>query len=149
MRPCARTRTHSRAVNPREVMMLGIRWLVLLLLAPTLACSPPRQGPGQINNSQIITEDEIVASRAATAYEAIQKLRANFLTYRGETSLNKSRSTPYPTVYLDGQEFGPIAILRTIPASQVASIRLYRAWEATTKYGSRHMSGVIDVSTRQ
>jgi hypothetical protein len=149
MRLYARNRTDSRAVNPREVTMLGIRSLVLLLLAAALACSPPRQGPGEISNTQIITEEEIVASRAANAYEAIQKLRANFLTYRGETSLTKSRSMPYPTVYLDGQEFGPITTLRTIPASQVASIRLYRAWEATTKYGSRNMSGVIEVSTRR
>ena len=129
--------------------MLGAKWLKLLIPAAGWACAPPRLGPGEVNNPQIITEDEIVASRAATAYEAIQKLRANFLSYRGETSLNKSRSTPYPTVYLDGQEFGPIGILRTIPASQVATIRLYRAWEATTKYGSRNMSGVIEVSTKQ
>lgn len=129
--------------------MLGVRCLMLLIPAAILACAAPRQGPGEMNHPQIITEDEIVASRATTAYEAIQKLRANFLTYRGETSLSKSRSTPYPTVYLDGQEFGPIATLRTIPASQIASIRLYRAWEATTKYGSRNMSGVIEVSTRQ
>lgn len=149
MRPYARSSRLTRAVNPREVIMLGIRWLALLFLAPALACSHPRLGPGEINNSQFITEGEIVASRATTAYEAIQKLRANFLTYRGETSLNKSRSTPYPTVYLDGQEFGPISILRTIPASQVATIRLYRAWEATTKYGSGNMGGVIEVSTRQ
>jgi len=149
MRPDKRSSAHSKAVNPREVMMLGARWLMLLLPAAVLACSPPRLGPGEMNNSQLITEDEIVASRATTAYEAIQKLRANFLTYRGETSLDKSKSSPYPTVYLDGQEFGPIAILRTIPASQVSTIRLYRAWEATTKYGSRNMSGVIEVSTRQ
>jgi hypothetical protein len=130
-------------------MMVGAKWLMLLIPAAVLACAPSRLGPGEINNSQLITEDEIVASRAATAYEAIRKLRANFLTYRGETSLNKSQSTPYPTVYLDGQEFGPIAILRTIPASQVSTIRLYRAWEATTKYGSHNMGGVIEVSTRQ
>lgn len=129
--------------------MLGVRWLMLLVPAAVLACAPPRLGPGEIGNSQLITEDEIVGSRASTAYEAIQKLRANFLTYRGETSLNKSQSTPYPTVYLDGQEFGPIGILRTIPASQVASIRLYRAWEAITKFGSHNMGGVIEVSTRQ
>lgn len=149
MRPNRKSFAHSKAPNRREVIMLGARWLFLLVPAAVLACSPSRLGPGEISNSQLITEDEIVASRATTAYEAIQKLRGNFLTYRGETSLNKSRSTPYPTVYLDGQEFGPIAILRTIPASQVATIRLYRSWEATTKYGSRNMSGVIEVSTRQ
>ena len=82
--------------------MLGARWLLLLLPAAVLACSPPRLGPGEMSNSQLITEDEIVASLATTAYEAIQKLRANFLTYRGETSLDKSKSSPYPTVYLDG-----------------------------------------------
>lgn len=129
--------------------MSGTRWLVLLPVAAGLACSPSRLGPRQINSSQFITEDEIVASRATTAYEVIQKLRANFLTHRGETSLVKARSNPYPTVYLDGLEFGPIAILRTIPASQVATIRLYRSWEATTKYGAGNMSGVIEVSTRR
>ena len=122
---------------------------MVFLLAAVVACSPPRLGPGEINNSQLITEDEIVASRATTAYEAIHKLRANFLTYRGETSLNRSRSTPYPTVYLDGQEFGPLSILRSIPAVQIGSIRLYRSWEANTKFGSRHMGGVIEVSTKQ
>jgi outer membrane receptor for ferrienterochelin and colicin len=101
-----------------------------------------------VSNSQLITEDEIAASRGANALEVIQKLRGNFLTYRGETSL-KAQSTPYPTVYLDGQEFGPITTLRTIPAAQIASIRLLRAWEATTKYGTGNMGGVIAITTRQ
>jgi outer membrane receptor protein involved in Fe transport len=79
----------------------------------------------------------------------IQKLRANFLSYRGETSLTKNQSTPYPTVYLDGQEFGPINTLRTIPASQIGSIQLLRSWEATTKYGTGNMGGVIAIVTRR
>jgi hypothetical protein len=118
----------------------------LLLLA--MACAPPRsQAPGSVD-SQIITEDEVDASRAANAYEVIQKLRANFLSYRGETSLNRNQSQPFPTVYVDGMEFGQIASLRTIPASQVSSIRLYRSWEATTKFGTGKMGGVIAVTTR-
>jgi hypothetical protein len=114
-----------------------------------LACSHPRLGPGEVNDAQLITESEIEASRGATAYEVIQKLRANFLSYRGETSFNKNTSQPYPTVYLDGQEFGPISTLRNLPASQIATIRLYRSWEATTKFGTGNMGGVIAVTTRQ
>lgn len=129
--------------------MISARWLVALLPSLVIACSPPRLGPGEISSSQLITEDEIDASRAASAYEVIQKLRANFLTYRGETSLTKGQSTPYPTVYVDGMEFGPITSLRNIPASEVSTIRLYRAWEATTKYGTGNMGGVIAISTRQ
>jgi outer membrane cobalamin receptor len=112
------------------------------------ACAAPQISRGA-GDSQLITEDEIEASRAPTAYEVIQKLRANFLAYRGETSFNKSNSQPYPTVYIDGQEFGPISSLRNIPASQVATIRLYRSWEATTKYGTGNIGGVIAVTTRQ
>jgi hypothetical protein len=127
------------------------RTLLYAVVGLTLltACKPPRTGPGEISNSQLITEDEIDASRAATAYEVIQKLRANFLSNRGETSFNKNTSQPYPTVYLDGQEYGPISTLRNIPASQIANIRLYRSWEATTKFGSGNMGGVIAVTTRQ
>jgi hypothetical protein len=40
-------------------------------------------------------------------------------------------------------------MLRNIPASQVSTIRLYRAWEATTKFGTGNMSGVIAITTRQ
>ena len=129
--------------------MIPLRFFLAPGAALLLACSPPRLGPGEVSNSQVITEEEIEASRAPTAYEVIQKLRANFLSYRGETSLNTRNSQPYPTVYVDGQEFGPISTLRNIPASQVASIRLYRSWEATTKFGTGNMGGVIAVTTRQ
>jgi outer membrane cobalamin receptor len=114
-----------------------------------VACAPPATRPRGGADPQIITEEEVEASRAATAFEVIQKLRANFLSYRGETSFNRNNSQPYPTVYLDGQQFGTIAALRNIPASQVSTIRLYRSWEATTKFGTGNMGGVIAITTRQ
>src|ERR1700674_4736560 len=126
--------------------MVGARFLVALVPA-VLACATPRPGPA-ISDTQLITEDEIEASRAPTAYEVIQRLRANFLSYRGETSFDRNKSQPYPTVYVDGQEYGPLSSLRNIPASQVATIRLYRAWEATTKFGTGNMGGVIAITTR-
>jgi outer membrane receptor for ferrienterochelin and colicin len=129
--------------------MIRARSLLAIASVIVLACSPPRLGPGMVSNSQLITEEEIDASRATNAFEVIQKLRANFLSYRGETSLNRKQSTPYPTVYLDGQEFGPINTLRTIPAAQIASIQLLRSWEATTKYGTGNMGGVIAILTRR
>ncbi|HJQ11812.1 MAG TPA: hypothetical protein VJ840_12365 [Gemmatimonadaceae bacterium] len=130
--------------------MFGARVVLALVPAFLFACaSPPRLGPGEVSNSQLITEEEIDASRSQTAYDAIKKLRANFLSYRGETSFNRNESRPYPTVYLDDQEFGPIASLRTIPASTVATIRLYRSWEATTKFGASNVGGVIAITTRQ
>jgi hypothetical protein len=97
----------------------------------------------------LITEDEIVALRASNAYEVIHKLRSNFLTNRGETSLNRSQSNPYPTVYVDDQEFGPISTLSSIPAAQITMIQLYRVSEANVKYGTHNLSGVISITTRK
>ncbi|HEX2692897.1 MAG TPA: hypothetical protein VHL12_02485 [Gemmatimonadaceae bacterium] len=124
------------------------RWLFLLSLSVAVACSHPRPGPGDVYDSQVITEDEIVDSRASNAYEVIHKLRANFLTNRGKTSFNDAQS-PYPTVYVDNQEFGPISTLSSIPASQVAMIRLYRVSEANAKFGTHNLGGVISITTRQ
>ena len=129
--------------------MIGARILAVCTLALAVSCGSAgvSRAPG-VFNSQLITQDEIVASRATTAYDAIRKLRANFFSYRGETSL-RNTSSPFPTVYLDDQEFGAIASLRTIPAAHIATIRLYRAWEAGTRYGTGHMGGVIAITTRQ
>ena len=125
------------------------RWVAVLTLAIAVGCSHPQLGPGEVYNSQVITEDEIIASRGSTAYEVIHKLRANFLTNRGETSFNRNQSNPYPTVYVDDQEFGPISSLSSIPAAQITMIQLYRVSEANAKYGSHNLSGVIAISTRK
>jgi outer membrane cobalamin receptor len=129
--------------------MVGARLCVAVLPLMLSACTPAHPGPSQLSDPQLITEEEVEASRAPSAYEVIQKLRPNFLSYRGETSFDRSKSQPYPTVYVDGQLFGSIGTLRNLPASQVSSIRLYRSWEATTKFGTGNMGGVIAIATRQ
>jgi hypothetical protein len=133
----------------REDSMIHSRFLVTALCGVLFACTSPQLGPGHLGESQLITQEEIERSGASTAYEVIQRLRANFLSYRGETSFDKNKSQPYPTVYVDGQEYGPLSSLRNIPSSQVATIRLYRSWEATTKFGTGNMGGVIAITTRQ
>jgi hypothetical protein len=97
---------------------------------------------------QLITENEVVASLATTAYELIHNLRPNFLAYRGETSFDRRTSRPYPNVYVDDQPFGTVSILQSIPSSDVSSVRLYRASEAMTKFGTGNAGGVIAISTR-
>jgi hypothetical protein len=112
-----------------------------------ISCTRAKVPPHGAYDAQTITEAEIVASNAINAYEVIVKLRSNFLSYRRETSFYPTESKSMPTVYVDEQKYGEIAVLENIPALQVASIRLYRAWEATTRYGSGNMSGVIAVTT--
>jgi len=125
------------------------RRFVLFILAAMLACASSRAGPRHGADPQLITEEEVVASLATTAYEVIRSLRPNFLSYRGETSFDRRTSRPYPNVYVDDQVFGTITILQSIPASDVSSIRLYRSAEAVTKFGTGNAGGVISIVTRK
>lgn len=119
--------------------------VVATLWLGACAHSAPR-GPDY--SPDVIAEAEIAALNAADAYDVIRKLRGNFLTYRGRTSVTGT-SNADPTVYVDDQPYGPVSSLRTIPASHIASIRLYRSWQAMTKYGEGNMGGVIAVNTKQ
>jgi len=127
-------------------MKLALLMSVVVLALP--ACASSRSQLAQGRDPARITEDEIIASLASDAYDAIEKLRANFLTSRGRTSF-RANDSPLPTVFVDGLKYGPISTLKTIPASSVAEIRLFRSWEATSLYGTGFMSGVIAVTTRR
>lgn len=95
----------------------------------------------------VITEDDIARVHARTAYDAVVRIHANFLTRRGTTSV-LGTSNAEPNVYLDDVFIGAVAQLKNIQASDVASIRVYRAWEAATRFGAGNMGGVIEVYTK-
>jgi len=101
----------------------------------------------EAHTPNVITAEQIEASQSVTAYEAIQKLQPNFLVARGPTSLSGT-SSAFPNVWLDDVPYGPLATLKDIPAQNVALIRMYRAWEATYKFGTGNMGGVIEVFTK-
>jgi hypothetical protein len=125
------------------------RWVTAFTLVVAVACSHPKLGPGEAYDPSVITEDEIISSHATNAFDVIHKLRSNFLTNRGATSLkNAPTADTFPTVYVDDQEFGPISTLSSIPAAQISLIRLYRVSEANAKYGTHSLTGVIAITTR-
>lgn len=128
--------------------MVRAHWVVVLVPLVLLGCTRLHQPPGAYD-SNLITEDEVVDSRASNAYDVIHKLRANFLSNRGKISIYSPETVSMPTVYVDEQRYGDINVLSTIPAGVISTIRLYRAWDATTRYGINNAGGVISITTRQ
>lgn len=124
---------------------LGIGAAATLVICLSTACAHAKYE--RLNAGDVITEQDIARVNVRTAYDAVVRIHANFLTRRGSTSL-LGTSNPEPNVYLDDVFIGPVSQLRNIQASDVASIRLYRAWEASTRFGSGHMGGVIEVYTK-
>ena len=126
-------------------MFRPARWLLLLLVLVSCTRQTARPTGG---DRDVITEEEIASSHAINAYEAVQKLRGNFLSDRGKTTI-LGRSPSKPTVFVDGVQFGEIQSLRSISASVIQSIRLYRSYEAEQRYGNGVMGGVIEVTTKK
>lgn len=124
--------------------MLAAVSVTSLLLA--MACTQAMQGVEE-KERNVITTDEIQAAQATTAYDVIAKLRGNFLRSRGQNSVLLKQPRE-PTVYLDEAEYGSIASLKQIPASTIAEIRFIEGNDAMRKYGSNHVSGVIQIYTR-
>lgn len=131
----------NTGMRSRRAVVVG-----LAVLAP-LACTHLARQGGDDDSSDVITQDAIERVHAVNAYEVIMKLRANFLSFRGKTSL-LGTSQPDPIVYLDDMPYGTMSALKTIPAEQVSMIKLYRAGQAGTKFGMGNMGGVIEVSTK-
>lgn len=123
--------------------------LVALSCIALEACAHSRPSAARRSyEAQVISEAEITEANVGSAYDVIRKLRANFLTYRGRTNF-RGASASEPRVYVDDQPYGGVTSLRSIRAGHVAEIRLYRAWEATTRFGTGNMDGVIAVTTRK
>ncbi|MFL5575189.1 MAG: hypothetical protein ACJ79S_04350 [Gemmatimonadaceae bacterium] len=123
--------------------------LLALALVLNVGCSSARAADHGGGSSNLITADEIAGANVANAYEAVAKLRHSFLDDRGRNSILNASAPSLPNVYLDGMPYGPLSSLSTIPAGDVLAIRLYRAWEATTKYGTGNPAGVIEVTTKR
>jgi hypothetical protein len=96
----------------------------------------------------VITRAELDVAGSVSAFDAVQRLRPNFLRGRGPTSIVNTSARTRPAVFVDGSEYGEIESLRTFPASRVEEIRFLSGPEAVTRLGSVYVSGVIQVRMR-
>lgn len=120
---------------------------VVGLVAPVLlGCAPPSTA-GPARNPNVITREEIAASSATNAYEAVSRLRPGFLQFRGQTTITGS-DTGYPKVYLDHMPYGDITTLRSLDASGIFEIRYYNSAAASNRFGLGNVAGAIEVISR-
>jgi hypothetical protein len=129
------------APGPEGEVRLQIVLLGALLVACTSAAAIRERRPG---DSDLLAAAEIELSNAGTLHEAIQLLRPHFFFSRGRSSLrapNNERST----VIVNSVPQASFESLRAISARDVAYVRFLTAPEATTRFGTGYMAGVIEV----
>jgi outer membrane cobalamin receptor len=134
-------------------------WLLGLGLASASGCGGSRGGIEQSNapsSGPVITADEIAASGAKTAWDAVRftvpnvQLREN----RGKPARIQRRGRA--SIYLDDQvrvmvdnvRITDIRMLEQMAASDIRTIEILSGLDATTYYGGTSTSGVIVIKTK-
>lgn len=112
-----------------------------LLVACTSAATTRERRPGDQN---LLAAAEIERSSAGTLHEAIQLLRPHFLFSRGRSSL-RAPNSQRPTVVVNSVPQASFESLRSISARDVEYVRFLSAAEATTRFGTGYINGVIEV----
>lgn len=125
--------------------------LLVLLLAACAggAGSGPANSPGPSGDAEAetrsyprdrISRDEIMerGDNASNAMEVIRRLRPAWLLARG----------PDPVVYVDNvRRPGGVDALFNVPVGQIRLLEFIGAADATTRWGTGHTGGVIQVVT--
>ena len=131
---------------------MSVKHLYLMTAAALMGCAATNSAPSSgapTRKANILTFDEISAAHAdvTTAYDAVARLRPNWLAAHGVASSTNINTTEYATVFIDGQPYGGIESLRNIPVYHVGEFRYYSITEAGAKYGLRGgSSGVIELT---
>ncbi len=101
-------------------------------------------------NSTLIVRAQLAEYSGRTVLEAVERFNRRWLrASRGVGTVPGGLSGPaYARVVIDGTGRGNLDELDRIPADGVESIRFLTATEATTKYGTGFVGGVIEVTSR-
>jgi len=134
-------------------MQSSRRLIATALLSVAVGCASTGGSPAARQNQNVISSEEITASAAPTAYDVIQKLRPNFLRTRGAVhgapvGGNNMIETVDLVVYLNENRLGGSDQLRQISTTDIREIRYFSASEATTKWGTGHSAGAIQIVSR-
>jgi hypothetical protein len=112
-----------------------------------LACAQATQTGGTVALRNVLLGDEIQAATVATAYEAVARLRPEWLRQRGRVSIRDPGAGAL-VVYLNGMRQGGASALEGIAAENVAGMEYLNGSEATTRFGTGHGGGAILVRMR-
>ena len=127
---------------PATYPATSLRLAAVLLIVAACASVPSTQYGGRAaqRSPHLLTAEDISRVQVTSAYEAVERLKPNFLLgMRGES---------IRAVYLNGTRLlGGLENLRTIDASTIQQIVFLNGIDASNFYGSGNGAGVLLVST--
>lgn len=125
------------------------RRCIALAMACTLGgCAPPATPNGSAApRAAQLTQVELQAANSDNLYDAITKLRPEWLTTRGPTSVKDGTPTSVD-VYMNGTLLGKADYLREVRLLDVTEVRYWDAGQASARFGMGHPRGVIEITRK-
>lgn len=122
---------------------VGFATLSLALLLSAAGCgggsgAAPARPAG--SSADRIVEEELTTLHQLSALEAVRRLRPRWL---------QTRTGSPPRVHVDGNPIGTSENLNSLRAADVQEMLYLNAADATTRFGTNYISGVILVTTRR
>lgn len=118
--------------------------LALALALGATGCAGGGAGGGASrpagSSADRIVEAELETSYQLSALEAVQRLRPRWL---------QTRTGTLPQVHVDGNPMGGAENLDALRAADIQDMRYLNAADATTRFGTNYVSGVILVTTKR
>ena len=123
----------------------------VFVLAGACASSGAANG-GTASSRFVITEAELPTTGTESAYDAINRLRPEFLrpkpaqSYQLRDSAGVSGPAPAPALIVNGQRAGELSDLRQMAATSLRSVRYYTIEQAKRKFGMQYGGGAIEIA---
>ena len=112
----------------------------LTLLAAACASGGGSGESGPRRNRNLITSEELTeVAEVDTVFDAIRRLRPNWLRGRGTSSVR---------VFVDGVQMGGTGALRNYRVDVIRECRFISPTDASLRFGTGYGGGVIEVFTR-
>ncbi len=114
--------------------------------AEAQAARPARGTLNLIPNAEV----EAAGGDILNAYELVSRLRPSMMRYRNQTAgTTSSGEVTGPVAYVDDVRLGALELLRTVMRASVKEIRFISPTDATTRWGTGHSNGVVQVITKR
>ena len=121
-------------------------WLFPFALSAGCASATSQSGTNRETRS-VLTQEQLAATNTTNLYEAIAKLRPDWLTSRGPTSVTNAAPS-VPSVFMNGTMLGKAEYLREMRVLDVTEVRYWEPGPASARFGMGHPRGVIELSRR-
>jgi hypothetical protein len=121
--------------------------LVLTLAACAAAGTQGSGGAGTGGGRNVLSQTQLAGTSSDNLFDAINRLRPEWLTTRGPTSVTDATPTEV-SVYMNGNMLGRADYLKQLRIADVTEVRYWDAGQASARFGMGHPRGVIELTRK-